>query len=211
VYFVEVMRPSRFTSRLAQALENHRPTEISNPGRRPASVAMVAADSGEHDAEILLIQRARRESDPWSGHLAFPGGRVDATDPTRRFAAERETREEVGLDLEKRGRFLGRLNDLGGAGHPVTVSAFAYLLDAPTGNLRLEDNEVEDAFWVPVAHILDRDRWTHHSFSWEGRSMSLPAIDLGLGPGKPVLWGLTYRFIVDVMHMLGHDEVPRAW
>ncbi len=198
-----------FVTRLTAALERHQPREIGTPGARPASVAMIAASSASFGAEILLIQRAKRDGDPWSGHLAFPGGRVDPTDSTRRFAAERETREEVGLDLAGHAKFLGRLDDLGGAGHPVTVSGFAYLL--PTKRtLTLEDREVQDAFWVPVSRFLEHERWTEHTFTWNGRSMTLPALDL-LGPGKPVLWGLTYRFIVDIMHMLGHDELPRAW
>lgn len=197
-----------FIDKLSKALAQHEPRRLPAAApRRPASVAMVTAASDD-GPQILLIERARRGSDPWSGHLAFPGGRVDATDHDRRATAERETAEEVGLALRPR-EFLGQFDDIGGASQPVIVSAYAYALDEPR-ELRLEANEVADAFWVPVTRLLERERWTRHAFTYEGVDRTLPAVDL-LGEGRPVLWGLTYRLIVDALHMVGHDEVPHAW
>ena len=200
-----------FTDRLAAALAEHEPRLLKHSGRRPAAVAMIVADETPSDPELLLIRRARRQGDPWSGHLAFPGGRVDPADSSPRMAAERETREETGLDLGTQAVFLGQLNDLGGAGHPVTVSGFAYALERRTDALVLEPAEVAAAFWVPIAHLLEPERWTRHAFRWNDRDISLPAIDLGLGPETPVLWGLTYRFVVDAMDLVGFDGLPRAW
>ena len=71
-----------------------------------AAVAMIFREV-EDEPEILLIRRADREGDPWSGHIAFPGGRVDPTDISTQATAERETLEEIGLDLQKHGRCVG--------------------------------------------------------------------------------------------------------
>jgi 8-oxo-dGTP pyrophosphatase MutT (NUDIX family) len=84
--------------------------------------------------EVLLIERARREGDPWSGHMAFPGGRVEISDESVQRAAERETFEEVGIDLAG-AELLGRLDDLEGRDSgrtlPLVISAFVYHVHEP--------------------------------------------------------------------------------
>ena len=82
--------------RIRDALQQHRPRELPSEGQRRAGVAMVLRGDPT-DPEVLFIERARHPLDPWSGHMAFPGGRVEQEDATSRAAAERETREEVGL------------------------------------------------------------------------------------------------------------------
>ncbi|NCO50914.1 MAG: NUDIX domain-containing protein, partial [Deltaproteobacteria bacterium] len=63
--------------------------------------------SGANQAEeLLFIRRAERENDPWSGDIAFPGGGIEAQDIDCRAAAERETREEIGLSLTQK-EYLG--------------------------------------------------------------------------------------------------------
>ena len=90
------------------------------PGRR-ARVA-IALHEGGGSLELLFIERASRDGDPWSGHMAFPGGRVDDTDLGPRAAAERETLEEVGLSLAG-AELLGQLDDIHGM--PGTGSELA--------------------------------------------------------------------------------------
>src|SRR5688572_28899501 len=79
-------------------LAAHTP-RILTPTAKHAAVAAVLHEPGEGHPELLFIERAEHPLDPWSGHMAFPGGRVDPGDPGPRHAAERETLEEVGLDL----------------------------------------------------------------------------------------------------------------
>jgi 8-oxo-dGTP pyrophosphatase MutT (NUDIX family) len=145
-------------------------------------------------AEMLFIQRAEHPLDPWSGHMAFPGGRVDPEDPTPRHAAERETLEEVGLDLG-RAELIGRLDDVDGAPpsmNRLVVSAFVYSVE-PRAPLQL-NHEVSDALWVPVPRLVDRAR--HVPFFWPRgqREMHYPGIVVG-DPDRQVVWGLTYRFL----------------
>lgn len=182
---------------IRMALGDRRAILADAPQAAPAAVAVILRQNGG-SIELLFIERARRSSDPWSGHLAFPGGRIEPTDASARAAAERETIEEVGIDLE-RAELLGRLDDLSASTLPVTVAAFAYLLTEQQP-IRL-NHEVADAFWVPIDVILDQRRHTHFSFHYRGASHRHPAIDL-LGEPRPMLWGITYRFVVHLCSIL---------
>jgi 8-oxo-dGTP pyrophosphatase MutT (NUDIX family) len=169
-----------------------------------AAVAAVLHEPHPGDARLLFIERCRRDGDPWSGHLAFPGGRLEGGDADERAAAERETREEVDLDLTP-ARCLGRLDDRPARVQPLTVSAFVYALelspDPPA--LRFSD-EVTDAFWTPLADLLDPTRHCQHEMRRDGLLRRFPAIDL-LGPGRPLLWGVTYGFVHTLLQVAGHD------
>ena len=79
---------------------------------------------GDPEPEVLLIRRAEKVGDPWSGHMAFPGGRADPRDPDLRATAVRETREEVGLDLENDAELIGILDDIP-AMHTSAVGIYA--------------------------------------------------------------------------------------
>ncbi len=163
-----------------------------------ASVAAILRE-GSGELELLLIERADRVGDPWSGHLGFPGGKVEAADVDVRRTAERETREELGVDLD-RGNYLGRLDDLTGATLPVLVSGFAYQL-LEEEEVVLSD-EVKEAFWLPARELGNRERRRRHHFNYQGGVYEHEVIDLG--DSRPLLWGLTYRFVVQ---LLGLDAV----
>src|SRR5207248_637661 len=95
-----------------------------------AAVAIVLRD-GVRGAEFVVIHRAHRRGDPWSGHMALPGGRQDAADSDLRATAVRETREEVGIDLARHGELLGTLDDLRAVGHgrplDLVITPFVYM------------------------------------------------------------------------------------
>ena len=78
---------------------------------RCAAVSVLLAD-GPRGVELLLIRRAIRPSDPWSGHMALPGGHQEAQDASLLETAVRETREEIGLDLSRDAELLGALDDV---------------------------------------------------------------------------------------------------
>lgn len=167
-----------------------RPALLPLEARRHAAVAMIFRD-GPEGAEILFIERAERDGDPWSGDIGFPGGKVEPGDAGPREAAERETREEIGLELGG-AAFLGRLDDIAGATLPVQVSCFLYRVDSPLPFAL--DDEVVQAFWVPLAVLLDPARRVEATVHFRGELITRPAIDL-LGPDRRVLWGLTYRLV----------------
>jgi 8-oxo-dGTP pyrophosphatase MutT (NUDIX family) len=184
-----------------RALAAHVPTVREAGGR--AAVAVVLRN-GAGGVEVLLIERAHKPGDPWSGHMAFPGGRQDPTDLTARDTAERETFEEVGLDLDT-AELLGQLDDLEGrhSGRPagLAISAFVYFVTDPAP-LLIQPEEVQAAFWVPLARISDPAAHVDYHFRHELGSLDMPGIRVG-DPEPHVVWGLTYRFLEDFLALLG--------
>jgi 8-oxo-dGTP pyrophosphatase MutT (NUDIX family) len=179
---------------------------LHEPGGMNAAVAVTLSED-ERGTLLLLMRRAERDGDPWSGHLAFPGGHLDASDASRRHAAERETREEVGLDPGQ-AECLGQLDDLRGVAVSIVVSAFVYVIETP-GAFVLSD-EVREAFWVPLDELLDSSRHVTQSFEYQGNALELPAIDLGDGGGPP-LWGLTYHFLEQFFALVGRRLPETPW
>lgn len=181
------------------ALSRHEPALIDTPDPRAAVAAIL---HGERDPEILLIERARRAGDPWSGQMAFPGGRHDQSDSDLFATAARETREEVGLHLG-RAALLGRLNDQsgrrGGRG-ALVIAAFVFELAERPPELVLSE-EVETAHWVPLSALLDPKNRIDYRFP-PHPSETFPAIVVG-DPDRHVVWGLTHRFLGSFFETLG--------
>jgi 8-oxo-dGTP pyrophosphatase MutT (NUDIX family) len=190
-------------------LTKHEPKTLTSPSNRGAAVAIVLREV-EGSPEVLFIERARRDGDPWSGHMAFPGGRIDPEDAHARDAAERETREEVGVDLAG-AEPLGRLDDLRGrhAAAPdqgLVISAFVYHAVDPAP---LQPNwEVEQAFWFPVPALLDAGRRVEYAVRLD-RELRFPGILVGT-PERHVVWGLTYRFLEIFFEIVG-KPLPNRW
>jgi len=156
--------------------------------------AAVAAIMREHQGrpELLFIKRADRADDPWSGHMAFPGGRKQSTDRSLLHTAQRETLEEVGLDLTQGARVVARLPDVmpyARMPHPLTVSAFLFTLDRHA-ELTLNE-EVAAVVWAPLEAMLRNEGATKFRWQRDGVDLTLPAIDV---EGN-IVWGLTYRML----------------
>lgn len=163
-----------------------------------AAVAMVFRESAE-ELELLLIQRTIDDRDPWSGNLAFPGGRIKQ-DEAPQLAAERETAEEIGLPLEK-ARLLGRLPDINGSHLPVSVSCFIYGLPADHPHTIKLNCEVQDAFWIGIDELAVPERHIISGVTFGGEAFEMPAIYIPR-PDTPVLWGLTYRLVMEFFNIL---------
>jgi 8-oxo-dGTP pyrophosphatase MutT (NUDIX family) len=185
--------PSR--ERLLRALANI-PADAPLPGMRRAAIAVVLVEL-ERGCDVLLIERAIREGDPWSGHMALPGGHADPADADLAATAERETLEEVGLDLREVAERIGQLSDYAPArGVPIGVRPFVYLLQArPTLTLSAE---VEQAIWVPIAPLRAGEQRTTFSFVRGEQSLKFPAWDIS----GHVVWGLTYRVLDELFARL---------
>lgn len=150
-------------------------------------------------AEILFIRRAEREGDPWSGHIAFPGGRPAAGDPDLLSVAIRETSEEVGIDVGRGGRVLGRLptiEPLSARLPPIDVTPFVAL--APEdADARPDPQEVENAVWIslPSLRSVGRTAVVRHVIGGELREW--PAYPTPAGP----VWGITERILTGFLAM----------
>ncbi|HAD05017.1 MAG: hypothetical protein A2091_02210 [Desulfuromonadales bacterium GWD2_61_12] len=175
------------------------------PGHKHAAVALLLRDHAGV-TELFYLLRASHDADPWSGDIGFPGGHIDATDSSPRAAAERETCEEIGLDLSE-AEHLGQLDDIAGAHLPVIVSCFVYHL--PIAVDMVLNHEVVETFWVPLTHLTDIRRHVMTEVRFREETLLRPGIDL-LGPGRRVLWGITYRLTSQFLHLIGHrlPETP---
>ena len=182
---------------IRRALSNHLPRELV-VDRPHAAVALLLADA-QPVPEILFILRARHDRDPWSGDIGFPGGRVAAADGGPRRTAERETVEELGFDLSTAG-YLGRLDDLCGVTLPILVSCFVYAV--PVRPCLRANHEVAGSFWIPLDRLLDPACHRTDEFPYRGHLTSQPVADL-LGPGEPLLWGISYRLLHNFFAILG--------
>jgi 8-oxo-dGTP pyrophosphatase MutT (NUDIX family) len=185
--------------RLSKPFTSESRPSVSN---KTAAVALILRQTCQKQ-EILFIERARHPDDPWSGNIGFPGGHCDAADPSPRYTAERETMEEVGIDLSD-ALYLGRLSDIVGSNLPIRVSCFVYGLNRQVQPV-LARNEVNDLFWFGLQQLRQEERHLMAKFQFDDKLVEAPAIDLGL-PGKPLLWGITYRLVDQFQELLSCDE-----
>lgn len=186
------------------ALARREPSRVTGPdAERRAAVAAVLR--GASEPEVLLIRRAEHPDDPWSGHMAFPGGRHDPTDRDLLHTAVRETLEEVGLDLPSRGRLLGRLDDIPalarGRRTGMAIAPFVFELVDREPDLR-PNCEVQEILWAPLGPLMRGEASTTIAYSHEGGTLHLPAFDV---QGR-IVWGLTYQML---QHLFAVLREPR--
>lgn len=179
-------------------LGNHQPQKLQHLTNKQAAVAMLLTDT-RSGPEVMFIRRAEYEGDPWSGDVAFPGGVIEVADSGPQQAAEREVREEIGLQLKPQ-QCLGQLDDLSGAYLPIHIFCFVYLLPGKP-QLQLND-EVVETFWVPLQQLLNPQRRKDESFEYRGSKRTHPIIDLE-GYCDRFLWGITYRLFESFFNLLG--------
>ncbi len=156
-----------------------------------ASVALVLR--ARDPLELLLIKRATSERDPWSGHMALPGGRRDESDADLLATARRETLEETGVDLVRDGRSLGRLEDVAPTSPrlpQLTISPFVFGLPAHV-DARVASREVERVYWVSLADLREGSTRAEVEIPLPGGVRGFPSFHVF---GEHV-WGLTYRIL----------------
>lgn len=197
---------------IREALSRHQPTLVARePDHAEAAVALVLAGSPDGLA-LCAIRRAEHPLDPWSGHMALPGGRASAADSGPRAVAERETLEEVGIALNE-SHWIGPLSHvlvrLGAGDRRMVLSPFVYYLGEELVPFATSD-EVAEAYWIPLSHLWDPRNASR--FEWERSDAKLlyPAIRFR----DSAIWGLTFRVLTlfsDVLDApLPHleEEVP---
>ena len=176
------------------------------PSKR-AAVA-ISLRSGVSGPEILMIQRAVREGDPWSGHMGFPGGRKDALDVTDVACAKRETREEISFDLDTHGELVCQLSDVNTgwrADRPeMLVAPFIFKVDS-TPSFEL-NHEVDDTVWVPLNFLLDDANRGRHQWDWRGEVLESDAFTYD----EHLIWGLSLMMIDELLEIIGGAQSASA-
>jgi 8-oxo-dGTP pyrophosphatase MutT (NUDIX family) len=179
-------------SQLAEKLDpESRPKGIHDT--KCAAVAIVLRqDPSSDEPRVLLMKRAERPSDPWSGHISLPGGRYEPEDPDLLATAIREAREELSIDLSS-ARLLGHLPAL----HPMNagpkgmqVTAFVFVVESALDPK--PSAEALAAFWLPLeaAYAGTYDAPYTHTLS----GMKFPS----WAYEGYVVWGLTHRMLSDL-------------
>lgn len=177
---------------------------LKTPGRKlqgreysllpKAAVGMILREDFERGMVVLLLKRETRDSDPWSGHMAFPGGRTKDSDKNMINTATREVMEETGINLAKC-ELLGTLDELPPGNRSVAVTPFVFL-DNSKSEVKIETKEIADYVWAPVSFFANKRNAeifraqtgeTFHEF------VSFPYL------GKYIVWGMTLRIIDDFL------------
>jgi 8-oxo-dGTP pyrophosphatase MutT (NUDIX family) len=182
-------------ARLRERLPQPGPTAELDASLIWAAVAIILVPDPD---SLLLIRRAERTGDPWSGHMALPGGRRESQDPDLLATAIRETAEEVGVELTP-AELVGSLEDVVPripVLPPVAVRPYVFLRDSRPAIA--SNAEVTSATWVPLAHLLRPD--THHLVRLElsGGSRLVQAYELTDG----IVWGMTERILTQLLNHL---------
>ncbi|MGB1174643.1 MAG: NUDIX hydrolase [Luminiphilus sp.] len=172
------------------------------PSKR-AAVA-ITVRSGVSGPEILMIQRAVRQGDPWSGHMGFPGGRKDESDASDMACAKRETREEIGFDLDIYGELVCQLSDVNTgwrADRPeMLVAPFVFKVGStPVFEL---NHEVDDTLWVPLSFLLNDANRSRHQWDWRGEVLESDAFTFD----DRLIWGLSLMMIDELLQIIADRE-----
>jgi len=179
-------RLDRELVRRALSVRSPRVSEL--PRRAAVALVLTEAPLG---VEVLLIRRATRAGDPWSGQMALPGGHHAEADGALLETALREAAEEVGVDLRQSGELLGQLDDVLPGNAAVAVSPFVFAVESrPVLTPRSE--EVDAVVWASLGALARGESRIEHELRMERQVLRFPAFQLG----EHVVWGMTYRVLL---------------
>lgn len=150
-----------------------------------------------NDTELLFIRRSEHPGDPWSGHMAFPGGRKEPEDCDTRLTAERETWEELGFHLSEEARLNGRMSDIlaRAKGKPIPLVITPWIYSVENEPALNPNYEVAEALWVPMSFFKDPRNRGHFDYKIGGMTLRLPCYHF---EGRKI-WGLTLKMVDELL------------
>lgn len=184
---------------LIARLKRHQvPATVMGKTALRAAVAIVLTEQAG-EPHMLMIRRAKRPGDPWSGHMGFPGGRRDETDSCDLACAVRETQEELGLDLSVHTPIcqLGLVNTGWRPDRPeILVQPYVFHLDDPPPFS--PNAEVDGTVWIPVSFLANDDNREIHLWEWKGTSVESDSYRWG----QDRVWGLSLMMIDEMIETI---------
>lgn len=183
-----------------QLINAHQAVQRNEQSLIRASVALILRDT-DNGTEVLMMQRAKHDRDPWSGQMSFPGGKIEITDKSPKAAAIREAYEEVGAQLSNND-CVGQLDDLFGLKVNDVFSAHVCsFVFKPKNKMTLKANhEVADMVWLPLAFLNDANNafaFTHP----RDPSLSMPSVMIDQAK-EQILWGMSLRMLMNLYELL---------
>ncbi len=186
-------------AKIRSALASHIPVAADElEGVRKAAVALIFRLGNDEALELLFIKRAEYEGDPWSGQIAFPGGRAEAGDASLAETAMRETREETGIDLAREGMMIGTLDDLRPISFrlpAIVVRPYVALLDR-SAPLVLSP-EAALSFWLPFSALARPESWRDDTVFARGIQINARVFR----HQGHVIWGMTERILAQLLDL----------
>jgi 8-oxo-dGTP pyrophosphatase MutT (NUDIX family) len=202
-YPVEVVLFDLETIRQRLSQRPLRASKIGIPNERRAAVAAILRPAAGplNDTEVLLIRRAERPGDPWSGHMAFPGGHFEPEDADLHATAMRETFEEVGIDLRQHD-YLGPLTEIEATARGklvgMTIASHVFALrESPLPVLR-PNVEVAELVWGRLGPMIRGEIDAIKELSYSGELRQLPAFRVQ----DHLVWGMTHNMLRSLFDVL---------
>jgi 8-oxo-dGTP pyrophosphatase MutT (NUDIX family) len=199
---------------IARALGSRQPTPLPETLTR-AAVAIVLRD-GPSGIEMLFIRRAEHPDDPWSGHMAYPGGRAEPHDQDLRDTAIRETREETGIDLRASASFLGALDELRAMARmrplDLSITPYVFRLEG-TPEIVLSD-EVTSVHWIPLDVLFAPASLSIMDYQHQGARLQFPCFRVDAVvtlSDEVVIWGLTFRMCTSFRESIGQQADTKRY
>ncbi|MGH7896913.1 MAG: NUDIX hydrolase [Candidatus Binatia bacterium] len=196
--------PRERLRRIEEALLAHRPKLVSLQGEPFRAAVAVIFEERPDDVYGLFIHRAVNQHDPWSGHMGFPGGGKEPSDPDVHETVLREVEEEIGLDLRKCARPIGRLDEIRGVARgrqlDLVISPFVFVM-RESAECKL-NHEVQSVLWVPLSFLEDAGNESIVEHRINDLPMRLPAYIYQ----DRTIWGLTFRMLQNLLEVIGEPR-----
>lgn len=190
---------------MRRRLQDHDPERLPIKPSTIQSATAVVIRIVDQSPELLFIKRSDKSDDPWSGQMAFPGGKREAVDASLRQAAMRETLEEIGLDLLEV-EYLGELSHQrargGGQVLDMIVAPFVFGIDR-TPDFTPSD-EVADVVWSSLPAMFHGENYIPEHRVFKNSKSVFNGYHLS---NRHFVWGLTYRTLQSLFGVIDTSYV----
>ncbi len=188
--------------KLETLLTQRSSNQITREGDYVHAAIMMILKQSDPGYSLLFIKRPDNDRDPFSGHMAFPGGRMELDDNSKLDTAVRETLEEVGININRSARVLGALDDVN-PNNPrarnYVVTPYLSILEEEV-DITPDANEVEKTIWVPMHHLVDDKNTQVRIRVRDGREVK----DYAYNYDQYLIWGMTGRVLHQFLSFSSH-------
>ncbi len=186
---------------LERILRQRKGVKISRESSFISASVMVILREKKNEYSMLFIKRPQKASDPFSGHIAFPGGKMKKGDESRLDTAIRETLEETGIDLKKNGKILGELDDVSPINPKVNHYIVAPYIALVMGGVEVKPNEeVAEFVWIPLSDLKNEKTFEVRVVEKSGMKLE----DFTFCYRHYVIWGMTARILLQFLSIVGY-------